>query len=405
MKAHVSMSHGSPALLLVMIFLCCIESMVQATTSQLEVRQLLKRLNKPAIKTIKSPDGDIIDCVHIYHQPAFDHPLLKNHTVQMRPSIPPSGLHGENEVASNMETSSIHQLWRQNGWCPENTIPIKRTKKDDVLRASSVERYGKKSHRTIPNPISSYMQEIVQGHEHALVYAQGGFYYGAKAIMNVWNPKVEQNEFSLSQLWVMGGPDKLLDSVEAGWHVYPNLHDDKKTRLFTYWTQDGYQSTGCYNLICPGFIQVSKEVALGAAIEPVSTYGGPQYEITLQVWKDPKTGNWWVQYENLSPLGYWPASLFPYLTNGSSLVEWGGEVVNYNFSGQHTTTEMGSGHFPGEGSGKASYVRNIQIVDQSNNLQAPQGIETFNTRPTCYNLSHADNYIYFGGPGKNPNCL
>lgn len=53
MKAHVSMSHGSPALLLVMIFLCCIESMVQATTSQLEVRQLLKRLNKPAIKTIK----------------------------------------------------------------------------------------------------------------------------------------------------------------------------------------------------------------------------------------------------------------------------------------------------------------------------------------------------------------
>ena len=83
----------------------------------------------------------------------------------MRPSIPPSGLYDENEVASNMETSSIHQLWRQNGWCPENTIPIKRTKKDDVLRASSVERYGKKSHRTIPNPISSYMQEIVQGHE------------------------------------------------------------------------------------------------------------------------------------------------------------------------------------------------------------------------------------------------
>jgi hypothetical protein len=31
----------------------------------------------------QSPDGDIIDCVHISHQPAFDHPLLKNHTIQV----------------------------------------------------------------------------------------------------------------------------------------------------------------------------------------------------------------------------------------------------------------------------------------------------------------------------------
>ena len=28
-------------------------------------------------------DGDIIDCVDIYMQPALDHPLLKNHTIQV----------------------------------------------------------------------------------------------------------------------------------------------------------------------------------------------------------------------------------------------------------------------------------------------------------------------------------
>ncbi|KAJ0883806.1 putative neprosin activation peptide [Helianthus annuus] len=28
-------------------------------------------------------DGDIVDCVDIYKQPAFDHPLLKNHTIQV----------------------------------------------------------------------------------------------------------------------------------------------------------------------------------------------------------------------------------------------------------------------------------------------------------------------------------
>jgi hypothetical protein len=28
-------------------------------------------------------DGDFIDCVDINQQPAFDHPLLKNHTIQV----------------------------------------------------------------------------------------------------------------------------------------------------------------------------------------------------------------------------------------------------------------------------------------------------------------------------------
>ncbi|KAL3641035.1 hypothetical protein CASFOL_016003 [Castilleja foliolosa] len=50
----------------------------------LEVNRHLRRLNKPSLKSIKSPDGDIIDCVHISHQPAFDHPILKNHTIQTK---------------------------------------------------------------------------------------------------------------------------------------------------------------------------------------------------------------------------------------------------------------------------------------------------------------------------------
>jgi len=28
--------------------------------------------------------GDIVDCVDINNQPAFDHPLLKNHKLQVR---------------------------------------------------------------------------------------------------------------------------------------------------------------------------------------------------------------------------------------------------------------------------------------------------------------------------------
>lgn len=32
---------------------------------------------------LQTEDGNIFDCVDIYKQPAFDHPLLKNHTIQV----------------------------------------------------------------------------------------------------------------------------------------------------------------------------------------------------------------------------------------------------------------------------------------------------------------------------------
>lgn len=32
----------------------------------------------------QSPDGDIIDCVPISKQPAFDHPFLKDHKIQVQ---------------------------------------------------------------------------------------------------------------------------------------------------------------------------------------------------------------------------------------------------------------------------------------------------------------------------------
>ena len=89
---------------------------------EIKVQSLLKRLNKNALMSIKvslynntnsifinsmlwlfvgklywdwmfhfnlwqSEDGDIIDCVPINNQPAFDHPLLRNHTIQVLTSL------------------------------------------------------------------------------------------------------------------------------------------------------------------------------------------------------------------------------------------------------------------------------------------------------------------------------
>ncbi|XP_024928618.1 protein neprosin isoform X2 [Ziziphus jujuba] len=263
---------------------------LSASRQKLEVQKHLNRLNKPAVKSIKSPDGDVIDCIHISHQPAFDHPYLKDHKIQMRPTYHPEGLFDENKVSEKPKERSnpITQLWHVNGKCPEDTIPVRRTKEDDVLRASSVKRYGRKKHRTIPKPRSADPDLVNEsGHQHAIAYVEGDKYYGARATINVWEPKIQQpNEFSLSQLWILGGSfGEDLNSIEAGWQVSPDLYGDNNTRLFTYWTSDAYQATGCYNLLCSGFIQINSEIAMGASISPVSAFRSSQYDISILVWK------------------------------------------------------------------------------------------------------------------------
>ncbi|THG13226.1 hypothetical protein TEA_008612 [Camellia sinensis var. sinensis] len=413
--------------LIVVLLPLCYGGIVSISGHKLDdVYMQLMQLNKPALKSIKSPDGDIIDCVHISHQPAFDHPLLKNHTIQMRPSYHPEGLFEENKQSipnSNDGISkSITQLWHLNGRCPEETIPIRRTKMKEILRASSINSFGKKQHGTIPKPtmftepepinLSGHeaggirkfsfrmavnqdyfttcetrrkcpeetipirrtkMKEILRassinsfgkkqhgtipkptmftepepinlsGHEHAIGFVQGDEYYGTKATMNVWKPILQQSkEFSLSQLWIIAGSyPSDINTVEAGW-------------------------------------------------------------------QDPRSGDWWLQYGN-ELVGYWPTSLFSYLADSASQIQWGGEVLNFESGGQHTTTQMGSGHFPEEGFGKASFMKNIQIVDGSNHLIAPIGVGTFAEQSNCYNVQMGNdgdwgNYIYYGGPGRNPSC-
>ena len=52
-----------------------------------------------------------------------------------------------------------------------------------------------------------------------------------------------------------------------------------------FYQTDGYDTTGCYNLLCSGFIQTSDTVAIGASIAPISSYGGSQYQIEIMIWK------------------------------------------------------------------------------------------------------------------------
>ncbi|QHO20446.1 hypothetical protein HN51_062797 [Arachis hypogaea] len=365
------------------------------------IRQHLSKINKPPLKTIQSPDGDLIDCVLSHQQPAFDHPNLKG----QKPLEPPERPKGYEENNDNVTESFFHQLWTHSGEsCPQGTIPIRRTTEQDILRSSSIRRFGRK-------PRGVRRDSTASGHEHAVVFVNGEQYYGAKASINVWAPIVtDQYEFSLSQIWVIGGSfDNNLNTIEAGWQVSPELYGDNYPRFFTYWTTDAYQTTGCYNLLCSGFVQTNNRIAIGAAINPRSAYNGRQFDIGIMVWKDPKHGHWWLEFGSGLLVGYWPAFLFSHLRSHANMVQFGGEIVNSRSRGYHTGTQMGSGHFAEEGFRKAAYFRNLQVVDWDNNLLPLSNIHQLADHSNCYDIREGTNhvwgtYFYYGGPGRNVRC-
>ncbi|VAI85763.1 unnamed protein product [Triticum turgidum subsp. durum] len=357
------------------------------------IRALLGRLNKPTLKTIKSPDGDLIDCVPSHLQPAFDHPMLKG----QKPLDPPERPKNYN---STIAGAVVVQAWHATGEaCPEGTVALRRTTEKDLLRASSLRRYGRKpprrttrrdstssgheanicldplatgaasldtlclttrlghrniSVRTVVRLLSgsavsagsmcissvfwsSLFAKTCPAHwQHAVGYVNSEKYYGARASVNVWSPRIDDpSEFSLSQIWVISGSfGHDLNTIEAGWQVSPELYGDSNARFFTYWTTDAYQETGCYNHNCRGFVQTTNKIAIGAAITPQSVYNGRQFDINLMIWK---------------------------------------------------------------------------VVDWDNSIIRASGLKLLADHPGCYDIQGGSNgrwgtYFYYGGPGRNVKC-
>nr|CAD1830846.1 unnamed protein product [Ananas comosus var. bracteatus] len=109
------------------------------------IQRYLEKINKPAVKSIKSPDGDIIDCVLMNKQLALDHPLLKNHKIQkVAPKRPASRSKAGNQRPRNGTTRMAWQAWNHVGNCPEGTVSVRRTTVEDVLRAGSLSRFARR---------------------------------------------------------------------------------------------------------------------------------------------------------------------------------------------------------------------------------------------------------------------
>ncbi|CAN8325670.1 unnamed protein product [Cochlearia groenlandica] len=361
--------------------------------------RLLNSINKPAIKSFRTKHGDVFDCIEIHKQLAFDHPLLKNHSIQLRPTSTPKWTINNNRTKKD----GSMPFQKDEISCPHGTVVVKRTTLEDLTISQHLKSSGLKHARYV----SSMDKNVDLTGYHFAMGTYNNKNYGAKGNLNVWEPQVSPNQVSSGTMLIARGNKEQFQSVRVGWIVYQWLNRNH-SRLHTYWTADGYTKTGCYNTLCPGFIQVSKKIALGFLFLPVSSYGGDQYELDVNIYQDRTTGNWWLAalYENI---GYWPKSLFAEtgLGHGAELVAYGGAV--YGSDKKEKSPAMGSGHFPNEGLFKSGYVNGIEVVSEFGGGSRTPHLSQINkleTTPNCYKIIKSTGLaekwyttIVYGGPG------
>ncbi|KAI3977127.1 hypothetical protein MKX01_042817 [Papaver californicum] len=347
--------------------------------------------------------GDTVDCIDIYKQPSFDHPLLKDHKIQIVPSSIPEETTTSNKkiLSSTFRGSRIDNGFR-NTRCPPGTVPIRRTKKEELVNAQYLLRKNNSIHinEYTPSPVNHHfisVEEFNEGEKR---------YYGSEAWMSVHGFELNHDQISTAQIWLQNGPEETINSIEFGWMIHPALFGDTDTRIFGYWTADGYDKTGCFNTFCPGFVQVSKEYYMGAKINPVSEYGKNPWVLPFKVYRDLETGNWWLD-ANHETIGYWPKEIFTHLADDASIMRYGGITMN---KPQAPSPPMGNTYLPQlQDYTKTAFMMRMTYVDEKGATVKinPDVIQAKrNTTTDQYDIMFAGNIggeyditMAYGGPG------
>ncbi|XP_026459640.1 uncharacterized protein LOC113360336 [Papaver somniferum] len=162
----------------------------------LDLEAQLNSLNKPPVKTIQTSWGDLYDCIEFHKQPAFDHPLLKKYKHSMREEMIVS------KKSDTMPMSGVDG-------CPKGTVPIRRTSKEDLIRAKSL---------SVSSPLSSSNPRPGVEYRAGVTYLKmGEAFNGARGIVSVWNPKVNQDQFSSAEMALKSGPQEQTSAIKFGW--------------------------------------------------------------------------------------------------------------------------------------------------------------------------------------------
>ncbi|MBW8812588.1 MAG: neprosin family prolyl endopeptidase [Caulobacterales bacterium] len=355
--------------------------------------------------SFQDPSGQIFDCVPIAEQPA-----LRRESLAEPPEVP-----GAEKAAAQKaptQTGPLHETRLDahgNAMsCPPGFVPLRRITLDELTRFETLSHFRRKSPRhpdrkRAPQEAPGSPEEANSGHEYAHA-RQAVRNLGATTMLNVWSPSVADasSTFSLSQMWVAAtSPTRGVQTVEAGWQVYPTKYGHTRPVLFSYWTADAYKNTGSYSTEQHEFVQHSSTCPLGFALDHASLSHGAQAEIEVTLLFS--LGNWWLFVGGSTPahaIGYYPASLFgpgP-LTTAAETVDFGGETC-----ATELFPPMGSGAFAARGYKEAAYQRRISYFDTGRAARMAD-LAALQAWPAKYTIEVQRSpdwgeFFFFGGPG------
>jgi hypothetical protein len=356
-----------------------------------------------AVHSFKDQSGQVWDCIPIEKQPSIKR---SSSTIPQPPdlqSITPKENGKKGKISSFLNADLKDDEGNMMN-CPKGYIPVRRITLEELTRFETLENFfqkgprGKGRHPRLTSLAAA--DENIHKYAHAFQTVDN---LGGHSFLNIWQPKLSGNEvFSLSQHWYSAGSDAQLQTVEAGWQVFPQkYHGSLFPCLFIYWTTDGYQHTGNYNLDAAAFVQTNNNWALGGTFQNMSIKDGQQIELEL-TW-ELSDGNWWLFLDGLASenaIGYYPASIYnngPISTLATG-IDYGGETV-----GSTSWPEMGSGEFADRGWQKAAYQRNI-FYYKPDRSTAWADLTPSQLSPACYtievkNISNWGESFFYGGPG------
>lgn len=365
------------------------------------------------VATIELANRELVDCFPIDRQPALRRPELRGYVLQpVTPPDPGEGIRvdpgtllGDPSARIRLEVPP-QEYGTAGETCPERSVPVRRLTMEILDNFETLEDFLQ---ARPPHDLTG----STASHQYAYSYIMTEN-WGSQSTLNVWSTYTElPDEFSLSQIAVTRGTGADKETVEAGWQTYRNLYGDYAPRLFIYFTPDNYGSGGCYNLTCGAFVQVNSSIYIGGGFTNISGHPHPStaWEFTIRWQRHAETGDWWLKYGD-TWVGFYPSRLFD--DNGlrprGSKASFYGEIVDTQPGGRHTQTDMGSGHFPGDGFGYAAYQRRIRTITTGNVWNTHPALEPSATDANCYDIEMHDSagdwerYFYFGGPGRNHHC-
>ncbi|KAL5704117.1 hypothetical protein ACHQM5_022590 [Ranunculus cassubicifolius] len=213
-------------------------AMIVRREEDLELDQQLKILNRPAVKSFKTANGDIFDCVKIHKQPSLYHPLLEGHSIQRASDADRGRLLGRITKGSPLPDFKVN--------CPNNTVPIRRTSKTELMRAKSFHEKHADSvdfDATLQGEKDHFLENKIK-----ISTGQQNYFYagidtkvdpktlkaikrGVYSSVSVHNPQINSGQWSAAIISVRRG----FDFIRVGWMVNPGLYGDKRTHLFTQW--------------------------------------------------------------------------------------------------------------------------------------------------------------------------